>query len=82
MDRRIVTAAVVSLVAVYGTANAAPPAVLTATSAASAPVYAMGLSDQREIIAPPEIDPGMVKTPPTTGARMPVIVPRKLGSEG
>jgi hypothetical protein len=84
MDRKIaITAAAVSLAAVYGTADAASPGPRNTGAAATTAAFALGVADQREIIAPPfNIDPDMVRTPPETGARMPVITPPGLSGGG
>jgi hypothetical protein len=81
MDQKIVATAVAALtfVAVYGIASAASTSLLHAAAADIAPATAIEVADQREIIAPPpDIDPGMTKMPPATGARMPVIAPPEV----
>jgi hypothetical protein len=77
MDQKIVTTtiAVLALVAAYGPANAASPGLLHPAVALIVPAPGIDIDD-REVIAPPsDIDPDMAKTPPATGARMPVIAP-------
>jgi hypothetical protein len=81
MDRTIATTAVaaLALVAAYGTASAQPSALYRTAAAVIAPQVATEAADQREVILPPsDIDPGMAKQPPTTGARMPIITPPAL----
>jgi hypothetical protein len=77
MNRKIaITAGAVSLAAVYGTVNAASPDLRITAASVISPALALGMADQREIIAPPfDIDPDMVKIPPATGARMPIVAP-------
>ena len=77
MNRKIaITAVAVSLAAVYGTAHAASPSPLDTIAPPVTVAYALGISAQAEIIAPPlDIDPGIVKSLPETGARMPIIAP-------
>jgi hypothetical protein len=78
MDQKIMTAAVatLALVASYGAATAQPSGLFHTTAALIAPAAGMDIGDQREVITPPsDIDPGMTKMPPHTGARMPIIAP-------
>jgi len=71
--------AALALVAAYGTASATSPGLLHSAAAVIAPPTGMDIADQREIIAPPsDIDPGMARMPPATGARMPVIAPPEV----
>jgi hypothetical protein len=78
MDRKLLTptVAALALVAVYGTANAASPGLVHTAAAVIAPAAGLDVADQHEVIAPPsDIDPGMTKRPPMTGARMPILTP-------
>jgi len=78
MDQKIATTIVAALafVAVHGAAQATSPGLLHTAAAVVAPSLGMDFADQREIITPPsDIDPGMARTPPTMGARMPIIAP-------
>jgi hypothetical protein len=78
MEQKLLTTTVaaLALVAIYGTANAASPGVIRTTMAVSPPETGMDVADSREIIAPPsDIDPGMARMPPATGARMPIVTP-------
>jgi hypothetical protein len=81
MDQKIVTTTVaaLALVATYGPATAASAGLFHTAAAVIAPATGFAIADQREVIAPPsDIDPGMARTPPTTGARMPVVAPPEL----
>ena len=78
MDQKTLTTTVaaLALVAICGTANAASPGLIRTNLAVSPPETGMDVADSREIIAPPsDIDPGMARMPPSTGARMPVVTP-------
>jgi hypothetical protein len=84
MDQKIATStiAALALVLVCGTATAAPPGLFHTAAAVVAPAASIDIGDQREIIAPPsDIDPGMTKMPPHTGARMPIIAPPEVPGE-
>jgi hypothetical protein len=81
MDQRIVTTAIaaLALAAACGTAHAQPSAMYRSAAAVIAPAAGAGISDQREVIAPPsDVDPDMAIKPPATGARMPIIAPPEL----
>ena len=78
MDQKIMTTTVaaLALVAAYGPATTASAGLFHTAAAVVAPSLGMDFADQREIITPPsDIDPGMARTPPTMGARMPIIAP-------